>query len=146
MLFDVFWPQADRHPPQADRHCILGDARTSGLTCGHVWGRLTDAPPVLAARLTVVLPPERPEFRCHGSRTGPRFVTGLRAAPRVPTAAFIRIGFFVHPSEFGANLLQKLTLCKSSLQKGVHRRLEGKARDSESVFISEVIDDLLPRH
>jgi hypothetical protein len=79
----------------------------SVLSRCHVSSRFSATPFVFSAWRTVVLPAERPEFRCDSTGTCSWPVTRFVAAPEVETAAFVRIWRIRYPSEFGTDLVDR---------------------------------------
>jgi len=75
------------------------------LPCRHIPDSFSAAPFILATRLTVVLPPKRPELRCDSAATCSGLIAGFLAASEVPATAFVRIWRFCNPNEFGADLV-----------------------------------------
>jgi hypothetical protein len=71
----------------------------------HVAALLTSAPSIFATGCTVVLPPERPELRGDSASTSAGLVCSLLTAPEIATAAFVRIWRFIHPREFGSDVV-----------------------------------------
>src|SRR5262245_2474940 len=72
--------------------------------------------PYFTARLTVILPPERPELRRNRSRACARFAASFLAAADVPATALVRIWRLLDPGEFGADRSETRTSCGHELR------------------------------
>jgi hypothetical protein len=96
--------------------------------------RVTYFRTIFTAGRTKVVPSKRPELRCNSTRTRSWPVSSFLTAPKIATAALVRVRSFIHPCEFSADFVDAGIGARHSLislRRSVNLR-DGRTRWSGS--------------